>query len=100
MSEDLSNRAFSYKEKEKSIGWPGQEETLLWRIILAPKGTKPERINQIVQAYSKAMKEPDTLRYLDEVGESSAILTGKELQDKLNQEYAAFSQIAKTLNMR
>ena len=76
-----------------------KEETLLWRVILAPKDTKPERINQIVQAYSKAMKEPDTLRYLDEAGESSAVLTGKELQDKLTQEYAAFSQIVKSLNL-
>jgi tripartite-type tricarboxylate transporter receptor subunit TctC len=67
---------------------------------LAPKGTKPERINQISKAYIQAMKEPDTLRYLDEVGESSAVLTGKELQDKLNQEYAAFSQITKALNLR
>ncbi|MBU3635122.1 tripartite tricarboxylate transporter substrate binding protein [Polynucleobacter sp. es-GGE-1] len=93
------NAQFPNASSLKDIGL-AKEETLLWRIILAPKGTKPERINQIVQAYSKAMKESDTLRYLDEVGESSAILTGKELQDKLNQEYAAFSQIAKTLNMR
>jgi hypothetical protein len=28
------------------------------------------------------------------------VLTGKELQEKLNQEYAAFSQIVKTLNLR
>ena len=77
-----------------------KEETLLWRIVLAPKGTKPERIHQIAKAYSQAMKEPDTLRYLDEVGESSAVLTGKELQNKLDQEYAAFSQIAKSLNLR
>jgi tripartite-type tricarboxylate transporter receptor subunit TctC len=67
---------------------------------MAPKGTKPERIKQIAQAYTQAMKEPDTMRYLDEVGESSAVLTGKELQNKLDQEYAAFSQITKTLNLR
>ena len=93
------NAQFPNASSLKDIGL-AKEETLLWRIILAPKGTKPERLGQIVSAYSQAMKEPDTLRYLDEVGESSAVLTGKELQDKLNQEYAAFSLIAKSLNMR
>lgn len=92
------NAQFPNASSLKDIGL-AKEETLLWRIILAPKGTKPERLGQIVSAYSQAMKEPDTLRYLDEVGESSAVLTGKELQDKLNQEYAAFSLIAKSLNM-
>ena len=93
------NAQFPNASSLKDIGL-AKEETLLWRIILAPKGTKPERLGQIVSAYSQAMKEPDTLRYLDEVGESSAVLTGKELQDKLNQEYAAFSLSAKSLNMR
>jgi len=92
------NAQFPNASSLKDIGL-AKEETLLWRVILAPKDTKPERINQIVQAYSKAMKEPDTLRYLDESGESSAVLTGKELQDKLTQEYAAFSQIVKSLNL-
>ena len=92
------NAQFPNASSLKDIGL-AKEETLLWRIILAPKGTNNERINQIVQAYSKAMKEPDTLRYLDEAGESSAVLTGKELQDKLTQEYAAFSQIVKSLNL-
>ena len=92
------NAQFPNANSLKDVGL-AKEETLLWRIILAPKDTKPERINQIVQAYSKAMKEPDTLRYLDEAGESSAVLTGKELQDKLTQEYAAFSQIVKSLNL-
>ena len=92
------NAQFPNASSLKDIGL-AKEETLLWRVILAPKDTKPERINQIVQAYSKAMKEPDTLRYLDEAGESSAVLTGKELQDKLTQEYAAFSQIVKSLNL-
>ena len=92
------NAQFPNASSLKDLGL-AKEETLLWRIILAPKDTKPERINQIVQAYSKAVKEPDTLRYLDESGESSAVLTGKELQDKLTQEYAAFSQIVKSLNL-
>jgi tripartite-type tricarboxylate transporter receptor subunit TctC len=92
------NAQFPNASSLKDLGL-AKEETLLWRVILAPKDTKPERINQIVQAYSKAMKEPDTLRYLDESGESSAVLTGKELQDKLTQEYAAFSQIVKSLNL-
>ena len=92
------NAQFPNASSLKDIGL-AKEETLLWRVILAPKDTRPERINQIVQAYSKAMKEPDTLRYLDEAGESSAVLTGKELQDKLTQEYAAFSQIVKSLNL-
>jgi len=92
------NAQFPNASSLKDLGL-AKEETLLWRVILAPKDTKPERINQIVQAYSKAMKEPDTLRYLDEAGESSAVLTGKELQDKLTQEYAAFSQIVKSLNL-
>lgn len=99
LSSANKNAQFPNATSLKEIGI-AKEETLLWRIILAPKGTKPERINQIVKAYSQAMKEPDTLRYLDEVGESSAVLTGKELQEKLNQEYAAFSQIVKTLNLR
>jgi tripartite-type tricarboxylate transporter receptor subunit TctC len=93
------NAQFPNASSLKDIGL-SKEETLLWRVILAPKGTKPERINQITKAYIQEMKEPDTLRYLDEAGESSAVLTGKELQDKLSQEYAAFSQIAKSLNLR
>ena len=93
------NAQFPNASSLKDIGL-SKEETLLWRVVLAPKGTSPERIQQIAKAYSQAMKEPDTLRYLDDVGESSAVLTGKELKAKLDQEYAAFSQIAKTLNLR
>jgi tripartite-type tricarboxylate transporter receptor subunit TctC len=93
------NAQFPNASSLKDIGLP-KEETLLWRVVLAPKGTKPERVKQIAQAFTQAMKEPDTVRYLDEVGESPAVLTGKDLQNKLDQEFAAFSQIAKTLNLR
>lgn len=99
VSSAIRNVQFPNASSLKDIGL-AKEETLLWRIVLAPKGTKPERINHIAKAYTQAMREPDTMRYLDEVGESSAVLTGKELQDKLDQEYAAFSQIAKSLNLR
>jgi len=99
VSSTIRNAQFPNASSLKDIGL-AKEETLLWRIVLAPKGTKPERINHIAKAYTQAMREPDTMRYLDEVGESSAVLTGKELQDKLDQEYAAFSQIAKSLNLR
>lgn len=93
------NSQFPQVSSLKDIGLQG-EETLLWRVILAPKGTKIERINAIANAYAQAMKEPNTLQYLEEAGESSAVLMGKDLQDKINLEYKSYSQIVKSLNLR
>lgn len=83
----------------KDLGIPG-EETMLWRAILAPKGTPPEILKKLESAFEQAMGTPATKAYVEKAGEIVAIRKGAELRKMLDTEYATLGAVAKSLNLQ
>ena len=82
----------------RDLGIPS-EETILWRGILAPKGTSPERVTQLEQAFEKAANAPDARKFLEDAGEQVAIVKGAKLRQAIDAEYAAMGATAKALKL-
>ncbi len=80
------------------LGIPN-EETILWRALLAPKGTPPERIAKLEAAFEKAANSPAAKKFLEDAGEQVAIKKGAALRSYIDAEYAAMGKLAKELNL-
>jgi tripartite-type tricarboxylate transporter receptor subunit TctC len=75
------------------------EETILWRAVLAPKGTSPERLAQLESAFEKAANSPAAKKFLEDAGEQTEIRKGPALRRYIDNEYEAMAKIAKALNL-
>lgn len=82
----------------RDLGIAG-EQTMLWRAILAPRGTAPAVVAQIEQAFEAAMKTPATRRYCEDAGEQITILKGDALRGMLRSEFDALGAVARSLNL-
>jgi len=82
----------------KDIGIPG-EETILWRALIAPKGTPPARIARLESAFEKAAQSAAARKFLEDAGEETQIRKGAELRRYIDTEYEAMGRIAKALNL-
>jgi tripartite-type tricarboxylate transporter receptor subunit TctC len=82
----------------RDLGIPG-EETILWRAILAPKGTSPENVAKIESAFEKAATSPASRKFLEDAGEEVLIKKGASLRESINREYEALGKVAKSLNL-
>ena len=82
----------------RDLGIPN-EETILWRALLAPKGTSPERVAKLENAFEKAANSPVAKKFLEDAGEQVAIRKGAELKRYIETEYAAMAVLAKALNL-
>jgi len=75
------------------------EETILWRALIAPKGTPPERVAKLEAAFEKAANSPAARKFLADAGEETEIRRGAELRRYIDAEYEAMGRIAKALNL-
>jgi tripartite-type tricarboxylate transporter receptor subunit TctC len=75
------------------------EETILWRAVLAPKGTPPARVAELETAFEKAANAPATRKFLDDAGEQLLIRKGPELRKYIDNEYDALGKLAKALKL-
>jgi tripartite-type tricarboxylate transporter receptor subunit TctC len=82
----------------KDLGIPN-EETILWRALLAPKGTPPERVARLEAAFEKAANSPAARKFLEDAGEQTQIRKGAALRRYIDAEYEAMGRIAKALNL-
>lgn len=82
----------------RDLGIPG-EETILWRAILAPKGTSPEIIAKLESGFEKAANSPASRKFLEDAGEEVLIRKGAALRESINREYEALGKVAKALNL-
>ena len=80
------------------LGIPN-EETILWRALLAPKGTPPERIAKLESAFEKAANSATSKKFLEDAGEQVAIKKGAALKRYIDAEYDAMGKLAKALNL-
>lgn len=82
----------------RDLGIAG-EQTMLWRAILAPRGTPPAVVAHIEQAFEAAMNTPATRRYCEDAGEQIMILKGDALRGMLRSEFDALGAVARSLNL-
>ena len=80
------------------LGIPN-EETILWRALLAPKGTPPERVAKLESAFEKAASSPAAKKFLEDAGEQVAIKKGAALRRYIDAEYEVMGKLAKALNL-
>lgn len=83
----------------KELGIP-QEETLLWRGVLAPKGTPPERVAQLRDAFTKAAAAPATRKFVEDAGEQIVIYTGDDWRARLKREYDELGKLVVSLGLQ
>ena len=82
----------------KDLGIP-QEETILWRALIAPKSTSRERVAKLEAAFEKAANAPASRKFLEDAGEQVEIRKGQALRDYIDREYAAMGAVAKSLKL-
>ena len=80
------------------LGIP-QEETILWRALIAPKGTPPARIAALESAFEQAANSPAAKKFLEDAGEQTAIKKGAALKRYIDTEFEAMAKLAKALNL-
>jgi len=82
----------------RDLGIPN-EELILWRGVLAPKGTPPAKIAELEAGFEKAANAPATRKFLDDAGEQLLIRKGPALRQYIDTEYEALGRLAKALNL-
>ncbi|HZI84907.1 MAG TPA: tripartite tricarboxylate transporter substrate binding protein, partial [Casimicrobiaceae bacterium] len=82
----------------RDLGIP-DEELILWRAVIAPKGTSPAKIAEIEALFEKAANEPATRKFLEDAGEQLLIRKGPELRQYIDREYAAIGKLAQALKL-
>ena len=82
----------------RDLGIPG-EETILWRALIAPKGTPADRIAKLEAAFERAANAPASRKFLGDAGEEVAIRKGAALRDYIDREYKAMGAVAKSLKL-
>jgi tripartite-type tricarboxylate transporter receptor subunit TctC len=82
----------------KDVGIPN-EETILWRALIAPKSMSAERIGKIEAAFEKAANSPPARKFLEDAGEQVAIKKGAQLREYIDREYEAMGALAKSLKL-
>lgn len=75
------------------------EELILWRGVLAPKGTPPARIAELEAGFEKAANAPATRKFLEDAGEQLLVRKGPALRQYIDKEYDALGKLAKSLNL-
>lgn len=74
-----------------------KEETLLWRGIIAPKGTPDDRVQRLEAAFEAAANSPVTRAYVQSGGEQIVIYKGEAFRQHIEAEYEALGRVAATL---
>jgi len=82
----------------RDLGIP-DEETILWRAVLAPKGTPPAKVAELEAMFEKAANAPPTRKFLDDAGEQLLIRKGPALRQYIDKEYEALGKLVKALNL-
>ena len=82
----------------RDLGIPN-EELILWRALIAPKGTPPDRVAKLAAAFEQAANSPTAKKFLTDAGEQTATRKGAQLKAYIDSEYEAMGKIAKELKV-
>jgi tripartite-type tricarboxylate transporter receptor subunit TctC len=83
----------------KALGIP-QEETVLWRAIIAPKGLPAEVLKTLEAAFRQGASQPRFKEFLKEQGEESVIAGPAEVNKLIREEYKALGEVAKDIGLK
>ena len=83
----------------RELGIP-QEETMLWRGVVVPKGTPPERVLKLQRAFEQAAGSPATKKFVEEAGEQIVIVTGTALSERIRREYEELGKLVLSLGLQ
>ena len=73
----------------------GAMETVFWRAIIVPKGTPPDIVAKLEDAFARAAKQPKFLEYLAGLGEVPSDAHGAALARQVRGEYEALGTLTK-----
>lgn len=75
------------------------EETLLWRMVLAPVGLDATIADRLAAALESTVNDPEYVEFLAAQGELPNIVTGEALAARLEREYDALAKVAENLGL-
>ena len=75
------------------------EETLLWRAILGPKGMDPEIAEKLASVIDESVNDPSYVDFLSTKGEVPNVVTGADLTARLQSEYDALAAVSSALGL-
>jgi tripartite-type tricarboxylate transporter receptor subunit TctC len=82
----------------KVLGIP-QEETVLWRAIIAPKGCPPDVLKTLEAAFTQGASQQRFKDFLRDQGEELVIAGPAEVSRLIREEYKALGAVAKELGL-
>jgi tripartite-type tricarboxylate transporter receptor subunit TctC len=82
----------------KDVGYP-DAATLVWRGVIAPKQTPPDRIKVLEEAYSKAATSQQFQDFMRKQGGLAVGSTSAEFAKTIDQDYGDFGKIVKELGI-
>lgn len=93
------NEALPTASGLNALGIP-QEETVLWRTIIAPKGLPTEVLKTLEAAFRQGASEPRFKEFLKAQGEELVIAGPAEVGKLIREEYKALGEVAKDLGLK
>lgn len=75
------------------------QATELWRGLIAPKGTPPERLKILADAFRKAGEDPKFQEYLTKSGEQAVFGTSEQFRKVIVAESDAFAAVVKEIGI-
>jgi tripartite-type tricarboxylate transporter receptor subunit TctC len=83
----------------KALGIP-QEETVLWRAIIAPKGLPPAIIKTLEEAFRQGASQQRFKDFLRDQGEEAVIASSADVSRLIKAEYTALGEVAKEIGLK
>lgn len=77
----------------------GDEETLLWRAILGPKGMDPAIAETLASVIDESVNDPSYVEFLATKGEVPNVVTGADLGARLQSEYDGLAKVSSALGL-
>jgi tripartite-type tricarboxylate transporter receptor subunit TctC len=83
----------------KALGIP-QEETVLWRVIIAPRGLPADVLKTLEAAFRQGASQPRFKEFLKEQGEELVIAGPAEVNKLIREEYKALGEVAREIGLK
>jgi len=94
-----NNEALPTASGLKALGIP-QEETVLWRAIIAPKAVPVDVLKTLEAAFRQGASQPRFKDFLKEQGEELVIAGPAEVNKLIREEYKALGEVAKDIGLK
>jgi tripartite-type tricarboxylate transporter receptor subunit TctC len=75
------------------------QETLLWRAILGPKGMDDSVVQKLASIIEESVNDPSYVEFLASKGEVPNVVTGADLKARLQSENDALAKVSKALGL-